>query len=655
MKLTVKFHISKNDKAIKKMTGVADKTVQEAAMSLMATKKIEDTSPLLEEERLSEDLVQFLSNPSLKAALADGSLDLTSYSSTVEQELHELEAQCIDVYREKKEEIIRLRGELESCDAVLAALQEMLLGFQADLGGLSGDIRNLQDKSRSLGIQLRNRRHAEAGLKAFLNHIVIAPNLVHAICRGPVHDSFLRSVQELNRIYADVHDTKPQEWCCGVAPSQTVSGREMQSHVHKLRLVAVSRVRDYFLAQVAMLRRPQTNIRMIQVHGLLKYAELQDFLEDASPEIASEIFKVYIESMSKTLYSLFRTYQAQLLQLDATKSGATRHDVIAIDDASLRDALTSKAKKRAENFTLANRAQDVLDDAAARPVLAHVALAEDKTYPYEILFRSIMLHLIDAVTNEYVFTRQFFKRDAFHPLFSSTLGLLLEQTENYLFGCHDAFALLLMIKVTHSHRRILHTRHVDSLDSFLDSLTSVLWPRLKTVMDSHIRSLKTANAVKLGGIDLHSHYVSRRYAEFTCSMLTILHKGNKRQTKDGFRGDSSTNDTRAETEEESEVKKTSTPSRGSKTKPNAGDMVLNDMEVLQDEMIALLERLGDKHTTNKKRIVFLINNVDQIICIFQERRVIGREFNRFVELLMKQRELFVEEELLFSRQNCTSV
>ena len=42
-------------------------------------------------EKLSADLALFLSNPDLKAALADGSLDLTSYSSTINAELSTLE------------------------------------------------------------------------------------------------------------------------------------------------------------------------------------------------------------------------------------------------------------------------------------------------------------------------------------------------------------------------------------------------------------------------------------------------------------------------------------------------------------------------------------------------------------------------------------
>jgi vacuolar protein sorting-associated protein 52 len=184
-----------------------------------------------------------LANPSLQAALADGSLDLASYSSTVEQELQELESQCIQVYRRKESEIATLRSELVDCDAVLLALQEMLLGFQADLGGLSGEIRSIQEKSRTLAVQYGNRKQAEDGLSQFLSHIVIAPNLARSITSGPVNRVFQKAVREMNAIYQNVHDTQPQPWSANVPPSQTTAGREMQTHVYKLRCVAVTRVR----------------------------------------------------------------------------------------------------------------------------------------------------------------------------------------------------------------------------------------------------------------------------------------------------------------------------------------------------------------------------------------------------------------------------
>jgi hypothetical protein len=218
----------------------------------------------ISEEQLSQDLAQFLSNPSLKAALADGSLDLTSYSSTVEEELNQLETQCIEAYRAKTTEIANLCTELEHADGVLLGLQELLLGFQADLGGLSGDIRQLQETSKRLGIQLHNRKSAAMGLRAFLGRIILSPSLVAAISKGPVNSTFQEAIREFSKIYKDTHEEEAQDWACGRAPVDTTAGMEMQVQVQQLRLVAVSRIREYFLQKMALLRRPQTNIRILE-------------------------------------------------------------------------------------------------------------------------------------------------------------------------------------------------------------------------------------------------------------------------------------------------------------------------------------------------------------------------------------------------------
>jgi hypothetical protein len=47
----------------------------------------------------------------------------------------------------------------------------------------------------------------------------------------------------------------------------------------------------------------------------------------------------------------------------------------------------------------------------------HVAIAENAKYPFEMLFRSVLKHLIDASTNEFLFIIDFFKtspRDTFN-------------------------------------------------------------------------------------------------------------------------------------------------------------------------------------------------------------------------------------------------
>lgn len=276
--------------------------------------------------------------------------------------------------------------------------------------------------------------------------------------------------------------------------------------------------------------------------------------------------------------------------------------------------------------------------ALSSPVNAHLALINGDKYPYEMIFRSVMSHLVDSATNEYVFARQFFKEygqdDCWNSIFGKTLSLVLEQLENYLFNCHDAIAILLMIKLTHYYKRLVKARRIDKvMEPFLDRVTNLFWPRLKMVMDAHLRSIRGANPKKVGAGDIHAHLVSRRYAEFTCSILLILNRGRKVSSEGGANG--LVNNSAP-----------GTPGDKPSHRGSAGDMLVNDLDVMVEEMILLLRRLSDVHPANKKRIIFMINNLDAIITIFKERRVSGRELNRFSELLVQQRELFVEEELL---------
>jgi len=630
-----------------------------------------------ETERLSSDLALFLSNPTIKSCLADGSLNLSSYSSTITSELKSLEDECITIYRENNQVIKSLRTDMDECDLILASLQEMLLGFQADLGGLSGDIKSLQEQSNTLGCKLQNRKGAEDQLRDYLQRIIVPPSLADMICSGTVDHEFILAVQELERKYQYMH-SQNVVYSQGVKPDQTPSGNEMKQHITKLRHRAIGRIRMYFLQTIGQLRRPKTNVRMIQINSLLKYTPLMEFLLDSKVEIYNEVRNVYTESMSMTLYALFRTYAAQLALLD--NEIATRKDVIAVEDSALRDVWTRvNMSKRGDAFCLGARWEvldnDVSSSSKDMPILAHVALSEKRKYPYEVIFKSVIMHLMDSVTNEYVFVRKFFQEhgpDAFQGIFGRTLSLILEQLENYLFNCYDCLGLLLMIKLTHANKRIMKERRVDSLDKFFDNLTNLLWPRLKTVMDKQLRSVRDGDVRKLGAIELHAHYVSRRYAEFTCSILQILQKG----TKDGSSGtgsgsgprksNSNTNvavltsavgnmnvysngNSKNDAQGQGGNRRSSFDSKQSIShRGSAGDMLLNDLSLLQNEIILLIQRLSESHSTNKKKIVFLINNLDQIIAIFQERRVSGKEFNRFVELLMQQREIFVEEELLQS-------
>jgi vacuolar protein sorting-associated protein 52 len=48
----------------------------------------------------------------------------------------------------------------------------------------------------------------------------------------------------------------------------------------------------------------------------------------------------------------------------------------------------------------------------SEPILVHVATAEAQTFPYEVILRSIIKHLSDAATSEFLFILDFFKTNS---------------------------------------------------------------------------------------------------------------------------------------------------------------------------------------------------------------------------------------------------
>jgi len=250
------------------------------------------------------------------------------------------------------------------------------------------------------------------------------------------------------------------------------------------------------------------------------------------------------------------------------------------------------------------------------PILVHVAMSEKETYPYEMLFRSIQKHLMDACTGEYVFTKSFFEgncRETFNGIVTKTLSCVLEGLENYLFGCWDAVGLLCMIRLTHQNRQTMKSRRCNVLDNLFDRINMLLWPRLKTVIDNNVKSVKGVVAKKMGTGEVHAHPISRRYAEFGASILTLL-KGMENAP-------------------------------GAEATTNGAVMLKGDMEGLRGAVVQTLGRLSDQHANSMTRTVFLINNYDQIITVFGERKVEREEVNKFNDKLKQQRAVFVEEKL----------
>ena len=84
--------------------------------------------------------------------------------------------------------------QIETCDGILASMEDMLGRFQGDLGNISTEIRSLQEQSQNMSVKLKNRKTAEQKLGTFLDSLAITGPLIEGIVQREVDEDYQVSV-----------------------------------------------------------------------------------------------------------------------------------------------------------------------------------------------------------------------------------------------------------------------------------------------------------------------------------------------------------------------------------------------------------------------------------------------------------------------------
>ncbi|XP_028059468.1 vacuolar protein sorting-associated protein 52 A isoform X3 [Camellia sinensis] len=495
-------------------------------------------------------------------------------------------------------------------------METLLSGFQAEIGSISSDIKVLQEKSMDMGLKLKNRKVAESKLAKFVEDIIVPPRMIDIIVDGEVNDEYMRTLENLSKklkfVEADVM----------VKTSKAL--RDVQPELERLRQKAVSKVFEFIVQKLYALRKPKTNIQILQQSVLLKYMYVISFLKEHGKEVYVEVRAAYIDTMNKVLSAHLRAYIQALekLQLDIVTSS----DMIGVEARSTgffsrgRESL----KNRSAVFALGERI-NILKEIDEPALIPHIAEASSHKYPYEVLFRSLHKLLMDTASSEYLFCDDFFGEESvFHEIFAGPIAVIDEHFNSILPNCFDAIGLMLMIRIIHHHQLIMSRRRVPCLDSYLDKtcilvstlaralcyvlrfmeVNIALWPRFKMVFDMHLSSLRNANVKTLWEDDVHPHYVVRRYAEFTASLIHL------------------------------------------NVEYGDGQLELN-LERLRMAADDLLVKLAKMFPKPKLQTVFLINNYDMTITVLKEACPEGGKIQlHFEELLKNHTAVFVEELLV---------
>eukprot|EP00899_Mesostigma_viride_P022961 jgi/Mesvir1/384/Mv11278-RA.2 len=555
---------------------------------------------------LAEQLDAYGDHEVVKNMLYKGS-DFKEYAAEVEHRLRQAELDSIEDYMSESDNLVALQGQINDCDQILAAMESFLGGFQADLGNISSEIKSLQEQSLSMSVKLRNRKTAEAELAKFIDDVVVPPDLITNVLEAEVNEDYLAYLLVLNRKLRFMEEDE-------LAKRSAVK-LDVEPELERLRLKAVSKVRDFLLKRFYGLRKPKTNIQILQQNVLLKFKYLVTFLKQHGADVYPEVKGAYVETLSKVLTAHFRTYISALTALQSEV--ATKSDLLGVEES--RTGLSAatggllfgtKVKNRTAVLSLGER-NKILKDIETPAIIPHVAESEGQKHPYEVLFRSLNKLLMDTATSEYMFCNDFFGDESvFQQLFAGPLAVVTEHLSYVLSNFYDVIGLLLMIRITYRNQVVMSRRRVACLDEYFDKVNILVWPRFKLVFDMHVASVREANMRNLWVNDIHPHYITRRYAELAASLL---------QLSTGY------NDN------------------------HQLDMNLERLRSTVDDALMQLSMLFPR----KQQTIFLINNYDVILSVLKEVGLKGQPENsvgvatqrRAEELLRTYTTVFVEEEL----------
>lgn len=106
---------------------------------------------------LEQTIDDLMDHEIVKGILHQG-VEVDEYALVVEKKLRDVELESIQDYITESDTLVELHDQIRRCDGILEVMEQMLGGFQHDLGNLSSEIKSLQEQSLTMKLKLRNRK-----------------------------------------------------------------------------------------------------------------------------------------------------------------------------------------------------------------------------------------------------------------------------------------------------------------------------------------------------------------------------------------------------------------------------------------------------------------------------------------------------------------
>eukprot|EP00698_Gefionella_okellyi_P007986 TRINITY_DN1959_c0_g1_i1.p1 TRINITY_DN1959_c0_g1~~TRINITY_DN1959_c0_g1_i1.p1 ORF type:complete len:356 (+),score=71.85 TRINITY_DN1959_c0_g1_i1:48-1115(+) len=270
----------------------------------------------------------------IKAAEADKEIvdmlfkgaDVRQFNKEIEAQLRQVEIDSIQDYIKEADKFVTLHREIQQCDTILEAIEDMLSGFQVGLGEISNEIKTLRVGSLSMKARLDNRKAVASRLDKYIGELAIPQSLAQRISKGTVDDDYLQAVEELNSKITNVN---------ALTILESTAANESLPKLEKLKRKALQRIKQFLLHTFESLKPSTTNVMDVREVALRKKKFFLQFLEDHDAESAKAIIEKYFVQFSDLYLIKIRDEATALLKhvvlvgskedtLGATQSLASR-------------------------------------------------------------------------------------------------------------------------------------------------------------------------------------------------------------------------------------------------------------------------------------------------------------------------------------------
>ena len=154
-----------------------------------AADELDDREGLYDASNIDEDLAAYGEDELIVNALKAAGGELWRVTRELEGGLRREETAAVEEYVRESADVAELRLQIENCDEVLGAFEELLDKCQTDLGNIAGGVRHMKERADAFDVLSKNRKAAETSVARWIEAVAIPRGLSRAIHETDVGDA----------------------------------------------------------------------------------------------------------------------------------------------------------------------------------------------------------------------------------------------------------------------------------------------------------------------------------------------------------------------------------------------------------------------------------------------------------------------------------